>query len=277
METLSVIAGLLIFVVWGVAIIGLINPKWLQGKKENSKLMTRKEIGLGTLGATILLGIIGVVTSPAPASTHGNIQKEIVSANAIDSEKNADSENLKIDYVIISDDKKRNITRKVSVELPERISEQQLRQIANEIKNGDSNDYERTFIMYRIKDEQSVAAWATTHFDPNLEVKFIGLSSDNFKKLLNVKYDVDGEVIGQWISPNGFTDHIVVFYKKDKKYFNQDFYIDATLKPYELLKDGTTYRYKDLDETQYFIIDSHGDLEYHGESGNIYIAKKLEK
>lgn len=66
MEVISVIAGLLIFVVWGVAIIGLINPKWLQGKKENSKLMSRKEIGLGTLGATVLLGIIGVVTSPSP-------------------------------------------------------------------------------------------------------------------------------------------------------------------------------------------------------------------
>lgn len=275
MEAISVIAGLLIFVVWGIAIIGLINPKWLQGKKENAKLMTRKEIGLGTLGATVLLGIIGVVTSPAPANTDGNSQKEIVSAN--DSEKNANSENLKIDYVIISDDKKRNITRKVSVELSERISEQQLRKIANEIKNGDSNDYERTFILYRIKDEQSVAAWATTHFDPNLDVKFIGLSSDNFKKLLNVKHDVDGEVIRQWISPNGLTDHIVVFYKKDKKYFKQDFYIDATLKPYELLKDGTTYRYKDPDETQYFIIDSKGDLEYHGESGNIYIAKQFEK
>lgn len=74
METISVIAGLLIFVVWGVAIIGLINPKWLQGKKENSKLMTRKEIGLGTLGATVLLGIIGVLTSPSPDKTDGNNQ-----------------------------------------------------------------------------------------------------------------------------------------------------------------------------------------------------------
>lgn len=276
METISVIAGLLIFVVWGIAIIGLINPKWLQGKKENSKLMTRKEIGFGTLGATVLLGIIGVVTSPSPTNTDGNDQKEIVSANAIDNEKNADSKNLKIDYVIISDDKKRNITRKVSVELPERISEQQLRQIANEIKNEDSDNYERTFIMYRIKGEKSVAAWATTHFDPNLDIHFIGLSSEDFKKLLNLKYDVDGEVIGQWVSPNGVTDHIDVIYKNGQQYFKKEFYIDATMKPYELVKDGDTFHYKDPNETQYFVIDANGDLEYRGETSLVYLAKRIE-
>lgn len=64
METISVIAGLLLLVVWGVVIIGLINPQWIQGKKVSSKIMTRKEIGLGGLGATVLLGIIGVITSP---------------------------------------------------------------------------------------------------------------------------------------------------------------------------------------------------------------------
>ena len=63
METISLIAGLVLFVVWGVAIIGLLNPKWLQGKKENSKLLTRKEIALGTLVVSIILIIIGVATS----------------------------------------------------------------------------------------------------------------------------------------------------------------------------------------------------------------------
>jgi len=51
MEAISVIAGLLLVVVWIGVIVGLINPKWLQGKKENSKLMTRKEIAWGGLGA----------------------------------------------------------------------------------------------------------------------------------------------------------------------------------------------------------------------------------
>ena len=273
MEVIFVLSFLALIAVWVLTFIGLISPKRLQNLRK-SKKVTRKEVLIGgVIGSIILLIVIGVT---APDSVN-NGQNNTISANVPVPEKIAESESPKVKYDIIFDDKKRDIVRKVSVELPERISEQQLRQIANEIKSEDHNSYERTFIMYRIKGEQSVAAWATTHFDPSLEVKFIGLSSDNFKKLLNVKHDVDGEVIGQWISPNGFTDHIIVLYKKDKKYFKQDFYIDATLKPYELLKNGTTYRYKDPDETQYFIIDSSGDLEYHGESGNIYKALKFEK
>ncbi|TCB49851.1 hypothetical protein E0H80_10585 [Acinetobacter sp. ANC 4779] len=276
MEVVFGLAFLTLIAVWVLTFIGLISPKRLQSLRK-SKVMTRKDVLIGSVICSVILFIVIGVSAPDPVNDD---QSNIISANETDNEKteekNIESENLKIDYEIISDDKRGNITRKVSVELPERISEKQLREIANEIRNSDSNTYERTFIMYRIKGEESVAAWATTHFDPNLDVKFIRLNSDNFKKLLNIKHDVDGDVIGQWISPNGFTDHIVVFYKKDKQYFKQDFYLDATLKPDELLKDGMTYHYKDPDETQYFIIDSEGDLEYHGESGNIYIANKIK-
>lgn len=277
MEVIFVLSFLALIAVWVFTLIGLISPNRLQSLRK-SKELTRKDVLIGGAIISVILFIVIGMTAPDLANDD---QSKIVSANVVNSEieeaKNTESENIKIDYEIVSDDKRRNITRKVSVELPERISERQLRQIANEIKNEDSNSYERTFIMYRIKGEKSVAAWATTHFDPNLDIHFIGLNSDDFKKLLNLKLDVDGEVVGQWVSPNGLTDHIVVLYKKDKKYFKQDFYIDATVKPYELLKDGNTYQYKDPNETQYFVIDKNRNLEYRGESGNIYIAKELEK
>lgn len=83
MEIISGIAGLLIIVVWVGTIVGLINPKWLQGKKENSKLMTRKEIGSGCIGATVLLGIIGVVASPSSEiNTANDAPAKIVESQA---------------------------------------------------------------------------------------------------------------------------------------------------------------------------------------------------
>lgn len=257
---------------WIFSFIGLVNPKKWQRLHKN-KDVTRKDVFIGCIAGSAILIIVMVVTAPDPVN---DVQNNNISGSIIGNEK-AEAENIKIDYEIITDDKRGNITRKVSVELPERISEQQLRQIANEIKNQDSNSYERTFIMYRIKGEKSVAAWATSHFDPELVVNFIGLNADDYQKLMDMKTSVNGEIFGRWVSPNGLTDHIVVIYKKDNKYFKQDFYIDATVKPYELLKNGDTFRYKDPNETQYFILDKQGDLEYHGESGNIYIANKIEK
>lgn len=271
MEVIFVLAFLALIALWAFSLIGLVNPKKWQRLHKN-KDVTRKDVFVGCIAGSAILIIVMVISVP---DLDSNSVSGKTASKAI--EENTESVNQKIDYEIVSDEKRGNITRKVSVDLPERISEQQLRQIANEIKNEDSNRYERTFIMYQIRGEKSVAAWATTHFDPNVNIKFIGLNADDYQKLLDMDTSVNGEVIGKWVSPNGFTDHIVVMYKKDKKYFKQDFYLDATMKPYELLKDGNTYRYKDRDETQYFVLDQNSDLEYRGESGNIYIAKKFKK
>lgn len=256
-----------ILALWVIIFIGLVNPKRLQSLSKDKPVTRAYILLMGLLGTTILI-IIGVFTAPdiehnsaAPSSLQQTTQ------TVTESEPK---------YEIISDDKRGNITRKVQVELPSRLSKQQLEIIANQIKDADSTKYERTFIMYRIQGEKSVAAWATIRFDPNLDAKLIGLSADDFKKLLALKLDVDGEVIGQWVSPNGMTDHIDVIYKKNKQYFKKDFYLDATMKPHEMVRDGDTFRYKDLAETQYFVINSNGDLEYHGSSGNVYLAKKLD-
>lgn len=260
--------------IWALTIIGLINPSKFD-KHTNGKRLTRLQILLfGFVGTIVSIILIGL-TAPDPS------QKADAPVAQIKADNSATLKDVNLpeqipNYLIVSDDKRGNITRKVQVELSKRVTRQQLEIIANEIKNADKETYERTFIMYRIKGEKSVAAWATSHFDPNLEIKFIGLNADDFRKLLSLKHDVEGEVIGAWVSPNGFTDHIDVIYKNDKQYLKQDFYLDATMDPDELIKKGDTYRYKDPDETQYYVIDASGDLEYRGESGNIYLAKKLK-
>ncbi|MCH7306591.1 hypothetical protein MMO38_00320 [Acinetobacter sp. NIPH 1852] len=171
MGFISVLAALLLFIVSLVMCIGLINPKWLKNPKKPDEIMKRSELLGGGLLAIVVLTFITVVTSPEPSSNvqnANNVKAEVNSENLV-------SNNIKFDYDIISDEKMRTIKRSVNVELPERLSKEQLEQLAYEIKNLDKNEYERTFILYRIKGEKSDAAWATTHFNPNLEVKFIGL------------------------------------------------------------------------------------------------------
>lgn len=194
--------------------------------------------------------------------------------NTVDSEKNITI--APFAYVVDSDKNTPSIVRKVNVELPERVSKQQLEIIANEIKNADRSTYERTLIMYRIKDEKSVAAWATTHFDPNLDIHFIGLDADQYKALLKMDRTVDGEKIGEWYATGG-TEHVVVIYKKDGQYYENKYFVDDTTapKPEKLkYKDGQ-YRYANSTENWYFKVNDAGDLEYWGESGNSTTAKKI--
>jgi len=78
-------------------------------------------------------------------------------------------------YKIIKDEKKRDIKRSVHVLLNRRVSKEILTLIASNIKQGDPKRYERTFIGYFYKGQTSSAYWATTNFNPNLEVIVIGL------------------------------------------------------------------------------------------------------
>jgi hypothetical protein len=52
-----------------------------------------------------------------------------------------------------------------------------LRAIATQLKNSDAHTYERTFIVYYLPGmEIGSLAWATSHFDPELQVRIIGVT-----------------------------------------------------------------------------------------------------
>lgn len=261
---------LLVFIGWVTlfvfTIIGLINPKKLQFLN-NNKPITRIQILIGFIIGFVIFSILLVITSPSEGQRQNNVQSEVVATPV---------ESKEVHYEIISDENTRNVTRKVNVELAERVSKTELEEIAHKIKDQDKYDYERTFIMYRIQGEKSVAAWATSHFDPDLKITLLGLDAAQYNKLIHQNLNVDGDVIGQWIETVG-TDAVTVFYKKGQRIYKQNFYIDGSSEPEELVKSNNKYKFKNSNENFYFVINEQGNLESWGESGNTAIAKKLAK
>ncbi len=225
------------------------------------KALTRKNISMVCVPVLVVLFVLMGMNSPH---------------EALKSDVKAEESVKPVAYIIDSDENTPSIVRKVNVELPERVSKQQLEMIANEIKNADKNPYERTLIMYRIKDEKSIAAWATTHFDPDLKVHFIGLDADQYKALLKMDRTVDGEKIGEWYATGGI-EHVVVIYKKGGQYYETNYFIDDSAAPVakKLKYEKGQFSYPDTDENWYFNVNDAGDLEYWGESGNSTTAKKI--
>ena len=76
-------------------------------------------------------------------------------------------------YTISSDAQRNEKKRQVVVLLDKRVPREELHLIAKEIKAKSSRPARRTFISYIIKNNPN-AYWATTHFNPNLEVKLLG-------------------------------------------------------------------------------------------------------
>ncbi len=120
-------------------------------------------------------------------------------------------------FQIIKDYKRPNIKRSVDVRIQKRISTTQLKSIAMQIKESDRQSYSRTFILYWLPNQVvDSGAWATTHFNPELEVRILELSLEEYENLVKSAIKITkNELIGQWYEY--FSSRIVTIYKKGKK------------------------------------------------------------
>lgn len=76
------------------------------------------------------------------------------------------------------------IKRSLDVRLNRKVSEETLQAIALKLRAIDPRNYERTFITYYLPDMAiGSGAWATTHFNPDLEVRVLGLTAEAEKSL----------------------------------------------------------------------------------------------
>ena len=81
---------------------------------------------------------------------------------------------VKITFIDINADK--NIEKVFDIRLNKEVSEETLSIIANMLKKSDRREYERILINYYLPDMvPGKGAWATTHYNPELEVKILGL------------------------------------------------------------------------------------------------------
>ena len=188
------------------------------------------------------------------------------------------SEPIELQYAITSDEHKGNIKRTVEVELPNRTDEKTLSAIAKKIFSMTSEQYERTFIAYRIAGDSNRGYWATTHFNPNLEIKILG-SSDQAHNALMALPPPNGEVIGAWIVNWGGEYKMTAYMKNGAVFVQKDFADNSSsTEPFEMEGVDTLIKLQDergKRDREYFLVNQDGNLEFWSESGNFYTAPKL--
>jgi hypothetical protein len=105
-----------------------------------------------------------------------------------------------VSYSIIDSSALPPVKRSVDVRLNKKVSEVTLKAIALKLKAQDPQQYERTFIAYYLPGMVvGAGAWATTHFNPDLEVRILGLTAEEEDKLLSEPPSQTREVIGRWL------------------------------------------------------------------------------
>lgn len=184
-------------------------------------------------------------------------------------------------YSIISENVVPGIKRTLVVRLNKEISHDVLGTIGYEIKKADKNSYKRTFIFYYLPGMQvNATAWATTHFNPNLEVKIFGLTPEEKTFLLSAPTDSARDVVGQWFDDRPLINRRIIIYHKNGKVFMELVYKDGSIGTEELMEGKTSsgIRFeakKGSDFGDYYLLNRNGDLEIRDAEGLIYTAKKI--
>ncbi|MDD2829639.1 MAG: hypothetical protein PHW18_08715 [Sulfuricurvum sp.] len=235
-----------------VGVLGLIKPSLVKQQTRTKVFLTY------IIPAFVIFIAIGIM---APKNTPANIDNQ----NIPDS----------IDYKIIEDESKRDIKRTVEVLLPERVDESTLKVLAEKIyKDG----FERTFIGYRIKGEEHGAYWATSNYDPDLEISFLGSEKAAHNDLKKTELQVDGELIGKWLVNWGY-EYKATIYKKGNQVMMKTLFSDGSGGDVKLSSNEINGQIRYYDEGgkergEYYIIASNGDLQFWSKNGNYYTAPK---
>ena len=260
----------------------------LRRKKQNSGCGCGGCLVLCFLGFIFFAGIFGktlssfdrkTVLPPAPANN--NTAALTVKPVAPSFQKSANRVNEKsyfqgIQYTVIENEKQRigNIQKCIiSIRLEKKVTEDFLRSFALKLQKNETEKYDLFFIFYILPDmEFGKGAWATTHFNPNLEVKILGMTIDEENKLLSRKSSHSGEIIGEWVD-HGILGGRYTFLKENGKFIMVTDFKDGSKLEKEMLIQRTVSGEIRLDDVkkndfgEYFVIESDGDLGLYGENG----------
>ena len=82
------------------------------------------------------------------------------------------------EYRVTKDETLSPIKRTVEATLSERVDKETLGQLATQIRDSSDDEFNLTFIGWRIEGENSDTYWANTRFDPDMKIDIIGTHSD---------------------------------------------------------------------------------------------------
>jgi hypothetical protein len=187
-----------------------------------------------------------------------------------------------VTYTVINTEVIPGIKRSLDVRLSRKVEEDVLRSVALNLKRDDPKRYERTFIVYYLPDmEVGAGGWATTHFNPELEVKILGLTAKQEESLATKVEDVAREVVGSWLDQSPMVGGRISIYRKEGMLYMERTFKDGSSSNKELAEKPSSggKRFEEKGGSRFgehYIIDEQGNLQIRDQEGLIATAKKIK-
>ncbi len=168
----------------------------------------------------------------------------------------------------------------LAIEINKKISIEQIATLADELFSSKKKQ-RRFYIFYLLPDMKiGSGAWATSHFDPELEIQIIGATTEQENTMKKTANSVDGEIIGKWYEEQ-YTKSTYVLFKKENKIFLRTLFSNGQTNDDEMViieKGQKKVEYKKGGYNgEYFILNADNTLGfYNSEDKNFTTAKIVE-
>jgi hypothetical protein len=185
-----------------------------------------------------------------------------------------------VEITVIDEDIVAPHRRGLDVRLSRRVTEAELRAIANNLKERESEPYERTFIVYYLPEmEIGAGGWATSHFDPDLEIQILGASveEDSIRRLSPISQS-GRDIVGVWADDRPFQSSVTIF-REGGRTFVQPRFADGSGSPIEVRESrtsrGTRFQAPGGGAGDHYLLTPGGDLEIRDNEGLIATARPM--
>jgi hypothetical protein len=197
---------------------------------------------------------------------------EPVQRPAEDAEQSATSADVAIE--VLEENTIPGARRSLDVRLSQRVSEGELREIAQRLMERDPNPYDRTFIVYYLPGmEPGAGGWATSHFSPDLEIRILGTTEEQEKALGESAEEIATEErIGLWVGDQPYLPARITLYRKEGETFILRTYADGSGGSAEVIETQTSsgQRYHEPGSGgDYVLVTPSGFLEQRDDEGLI--------
>ena len=186
-----------------------------------------------------------------------------------------------VSLTIVNSNTVPGIKRSLDVRLNKKVSEKNLRTIALKLKADDPRNYKRTFIAYYLPDMTiGAGAWATTHFNPDIEVRILGLMAEAEKALTQEPVPENREIIGRWLDQSHFVGSRITIYREGGTLYVEQKHKDGSAGNEELVEKSSPLgrRFDKVEGSRFgdhWVLDNQGNLQFRDNEGLISTARKI--
>jgi len=187
-----------------------------------------------------------------------------------------------VKYTVIEKSNLGTIQGSIDIRLEKKVKKEFLYKLALKLREAEPRKYERMFITYYLPGmTPGSGAWATSHFNPNLQVKILGTTLEEEKALKSEPKSPSGEVIGIWLDESPYVGVKYTFMRRNGKIIMVRKFKDGSSSEKEMIqkKQSGRLRFEEKegnDFGEYYLIERNGNMGIYDKAGLISTMRSIK-